>query len=317
MLTVALGACVASPAPAHHSEAAYDAETVVAFEGTVTRYGWRNPHVYIGVSVADGSGEPAEWLVETGATPIMVRSGWTPESLVPGDVVTVRAHRDKQPGRLRAILLSMTKADGTVLAQHDGTPEQPHVRASTLNGVWSGRSETIVSFNQALNATPLTPVGTAAREQYDFRRDNPVASCVGPPAPGIITAAFLYLSEIEIGAEIVTIRNEFFDVVRTVHMDARQHPERRAQQSGALDRLVGRRHARRRYEAVRRASIGQRPKRAIEPREARRRALRAERGRHGARDRRASRRPRVSGGALRGSARMAVRAGPAALPIQL
>jgi hypothetical protein len=224
-LTVALGACIALPAPAHHSEAAYDAETVAAFEGTVTRYGWRNPHVYIGVSVAEGSGEPGEWLVETGATPIMVRSGWTPESLLPGDVVTVRAHPDKEPGRLRAILLSMTKADGTVLAQHDGTPEQPQVRTSTLNGVWSGRAETIVSFNQTLNATPLTPAGTAAREQYDFRRDSPAASCVGPPSPGIVTAAFLYLSEIETGTEIVTIRNEFFDVVRTVHMDGRQHPE--------------------------------------------------------------------------------------------
>ena len=38
---------VSSVSLAHHSEAAYDAESVAAFQGTVTEFAWRNPHAYI------------------------------------------------------------------------------------------------------------------------------------------------------------------------------------------------------------------------------------------------------------------------------
>jgi len=211
-------------ASAHHSEAAYDSSRIVAFEGTVTRYGWRNPHVYINVETTGSNGEPVEWLVETGATPIMVRSGWSPESLAPGERVSVRAHPDKQAGRPRAILLSMTKDDGTVLTQVDDTPEQPRATTSTIAGVWRGVPPTIGSFARALNNVALTPAGQAARSTYDFLTDPRAANCIAPQAPGIITAAMLYLSEIELAEDVVLIRSEFFDAVRTVYVDGRGHP---------------------------------------------------------------------------------------------
>ena len=223
-LTIAAALLFGATASAHHSEAGYDSATIVAFEGTVTHYGWRNPHVYINVESVNDAGEPVEWLVETGATPIMVRSGWTPESLAPGDRVAVRGHPDKRPDRAGMILLSMTKEDGTVLAQVDGTPEQPHATTSTLAGVWRGIPMTLGVFSRALNSVPLTPAGEAARSAYDWLADPRAANCIAPQAPGIITSTFLYLSEIELAQDAVLIRSEFFDAVRTVHMDGRGHP---------------------------------------------------------------------------------------------
>ena len=83
---------------------------------------------------------------------------------------------------------------------------------------------TIVAFAHALNDVPLTPAGQAARSAYDFLTDSRAANCIAPQAPGIITAAMLYLSEIELAEDVILIRSEFFDAVRTVYMDGRGHP---------------------------------------------------------------------------------------------
>lgn len=225
LIIVASGALAGLPALGHHSEAAYDSDTIAAFEGTVTRYGWRNPHVYINVESTNEAGERVEWLVETGATPIMVRSGWTARSLAPGDVISVRGHPDKRPGKHGVILLSLTTEDGTVLAQVDGTPEQPNAVATSLEGVWRGIPSSTSAFARALNAVALTPAGEAARASYDPMNDRRAAECIAPQSPRIITSNVLYLSEIEIGDDVVYIRSEYLDAVRTVYMNGRAHPE--------------------------------------------------------------------------------------------
>ena len=141
----ALALLVIAPASGHHSEAGFDTDAVVAFEGTVSRFSWRNPHVYIYVEGTDAAGATVEWEVETGATPIMIRSGWTPDSLEPGEVISVRAHPERMAGRNYVFLMSLEKSDGTTLAQHSGDPRSI---ASTpdLAGVWKGRGATIDPF---------------------------------------------------------------------------------------------------------------------------------------------------------------------------
>ena len=225
VLPTAAGLLAGLPATGHHSEAGYDSESVAAFEGTVTHYGWRNPHVYITVEATDESGETVEWLVETGATPIMARSGWTPQSLAPGDVISVRGHPDKRAGKHGVILLSLTKDDGTVLAQVHGASEPPEAVAASLAGVWRGVPSAIGSFSRALNSTPLTAAGEAAKASYDYMTDMRAAECIAPQSPRIIISNVLYLSEIEIGDDVVFIRSEYLDAVRTVFMDGRGHPE--------------------------------------------------------------------------------------------
>ena len=102
----------ACSANAHHSRAPFDMDKLHVFEGTVTAYRWRNPHVYL--TVADRNG--AEWLIETDATPVMTRSGWSRDTFAPGDSVSVRIRPDKDPSKTHGLLVSIAGEDGRLLA---------------------------------------------------------------------------------------------------------------------------------------------------------------------------------------------------------
>ena len=77
------------PVPGHHSSSIYDAESVLTLQGTVLRYEWKNPHVYIYIEVEDeAGGQSVEWELEGGSTPLMSRGGWTPTTVTSGDAVS-------------------------------------------------------------------------------------------------------------------------------------------------------------------------------------------------------------------------------------
>jgi hypothetical protein len=213
----------AVPAYAHHSEAAFDTDTVIALRGTVERVAWRNPHVYIHLTTEGETGASVTWEIETGSTPILIRSGWTSQSLRPGDVVTIRAHPARNPSRNYAILLTAQKADGAVLTQSPiGTTA---MAASSMAGVWRGREESIWPLFERWGDLRLTDKAEAAKAEYDSLRDDPEARCIAPPTPAMLVAAVLYLAEIHLLEDRITMRSEFFDIERTVYMDGRGHPE--------------------------------------------------------------------------------------------
>ncbi len=220
LLLASIGASFASAVLGHHSDAGYDRETVVAFEGVVKRYAFRNPHVQIIVETENETGEAVEWDLETGSTPIMIRSGWSADLVSPGDTVIVRAHPERS-GRLRAILNTLETSDGNLWMQIEDDPEET-VAATSLDGVWKGLST--FSLGRSLNRMPLTPAAEAARAEYDYMTMTPVRDCVPPPPPGL-TASTVYLNGIEILEDRVILRNEYFDRTRIVHMDGRDHPE--------------------------------------------------------------------------------------------
>ena len=105
---------------AHHSRAPFNMDALLAFQGTVVRYQWRNPHVYITVADADGN----EWLLETDAVPVMTRSGWSRDSFAPGDAVTVRLRPDKNPQRHHGLLVSIAGDDGVMMASMNRGQEE-------------------------------------------------------------------------------------------------------------------------------------------------------------------------------------------------
>jgi hypothetical protein len=208
---------------AHHSEAAFDMDAVVAFRGTVSEFSWRNPHVYFRVSTTDAAGHAIEWEVETGATPLLARSGWTRDSLRVGDEIAVRGHPARDRKRLYTILISLDKADGTTLQQTVANSAAT-AAATSLAGVWKGNIAYLADLAQGFDAIPLTPAGAAAQATFDVNAENPAAACIAYPTPATILVSGFFLSEIELGVDIITIRNEWFDVERTVYMDGREHP---------------------------------------------------------------------------------------------
>src|SRR6202020_1758691 len=80
----------AAPAAAHHSFAMFEPTKTLTFKGTVKTFQWTNPHVIISVLVQpDGGGPAQEWALETTSPGVLTRSGWTRQSLNPGDRVSV------------------------------------------------------------------------------------------------------------------------------------------------------------------------------------------------------------------------------------
>lgn len=105
----------AAPTMAHHSAAAFDRTKSIIITGSVIRYAWQNPHVFIYVAVPDGKGGMQEWALEAGSVSIMSRSGWRKDTLKPGDQIraVTAPYRD---GSTRGEVMSLRRGDGRVLS---------------------------------------------------------------------------------------------------------------------------------------------------------------------------------------------------------
>src|SRR5678816_3445597 len=88
-VAVGLVVAISSTASAHHSNVAFAVETVLEAKGTVKEWQWSNPHTWLLMTVDDGKGGKTEWAMEGRAPGVLLRAGWSPKVLKPGDVVTV------------------------------------------------------------------------------------------------------------------------------------------------------------------------------------------------------------------------------------
>ena len=216
---LAIGALLlhAIPLSAHHSAAAYDAASPVTLQATVTRVDWTNPHVYIYLDTKGASGSPAQWIVETDPTPILIRSGWTRDSVRVGALVTVRMNPARDKARNHAQLVSLSTPGGAVLV-----PRAPVVRtetrATSIAGVWNS----LRGFGQRRFGTlKATDKGLASMKSFS-ETASPIVDCVPHIVPQLPTLP--YLTEVEVLADRVMMRSEFFNVDRTIYMDGRSHP---------------------------------------------------------------------------------------------
>jgi len=113
-----------SPAFGHHSRSMFDQTKQMTLAGTVKEFQWTNPHCWIQVLVPDPSNpvaDPVEWGVEMGAPVELMRKGWKPKSLNPGDKISILINplRDGQHGGL---VLAVTGPDGKVIGHPAVTP---------------------------------------------------------------------------------------------------------------------------------------------------------------------------------------------------
>jgi hypothetical protein len=103
----------AVPVSAHHSFAVYEPNVQIKMSGTVTKFKWANPHVYLEIDAADAkSGETRHWLLECASTSILNRAGWKFNMLKPGDMITVIVS-PLRTGEPAALLKQVTLADGS------------------------------------------------------------------------------------------------------------------------------------------------------------------------------------------------------------
>jgi hypothetical protein len=114
---VVLGlSCV--PAFAHHSFALFDHQNRITVTGTVLKFEWTNPHVFIQLEVPDGT-TTKHYTVECASPNVLTRVGWKFNDIRQGDKVTLLINplRSGQPG---GMLEKATLADGRALS--DGNP---------------------------------------------------------------------------------------------------------------------------------------------------------------------------------------------------
>ena len=115
----AAATAAAAPASAHHSGAMFDSDTQVTVEGVVKQMQFTNPHSWLQVVATDAAGKSVEWSFEAGAPTVLIRSGFTKNSLKPGDKVTVVGHPLKD-GRPAAGLITVKTASGEILPRRGG-----------------------------------------------------------------------------------------------------------------------------------------------------------------------------------------------------
>lgn len=107
--------CLPLTAQAHHSFAAeFDVTKSVHLEGTVTQFAWVNPHSWIYMDVKKSDGSLDHWKIEGGAPSLLLRRGWTKNSVLPGTRIIVEAFQARD-GALRASARQVVFPDGRKL----------------------------------------------------------------------------------------------------------------------------------------------------------------------------------------------------------
>lgn len=101
-------------ASAHHSFEMFDRTKTVALSGTVKEFQWTNPHCWIQLLVPGVDGTTVEWGIELDSPRSLIRTGWKPRLVKPGDKVTVTIH-PKRDGSDAGGYVSGTAADGSAL----------------------------------------------------------------------------------------------------------------------------------------------------------------------------------------------------------
>ena len=111
---LAATALFGGPVFAHHSQSMFDTSKEILIEGTVARFDWVNPHMYLIVETKGPDGKPA--LIEgegLGITQALV-DGLDRDALKPGTPVVVRANPNRGGWGKQVRIQDVTTQDGAI-----------------------------------------------------------------------------------------------------------------------------------------------------------------------------------------------------------
>jgi hypothetical protein len=236
-IVVLHGLLLTSATEAHHSAAVFDADKVIELRGTVVDFKLRSPHssFVVDARVFSEGGvvlddHVARWEVESESVPVLRSLGVDASTFEPGDPVTIRAAPHRDPAFKFAHSLAIVDAFGVEyvmansnrlyspslrakagLAQKDVPGPSAARGIASLQGLWQQPLTRFISGGPGL---PLNDAGMKAWRDYD-RKQSPANVCEPISVPDIFFSAF-FLFEIHVDERTVVLRNEYYDVVRSV-----------------------------------------------------------------------------------------------------
>jgi hypothetical protein len=197
----------------------FDTSQEVLIEGTVARFDWTNPHMYLIVETEGPDGKPVQIQGEGLAITQALVDGLDHEALQPGTHVVVRANPNRGGFGKTVRLLDVTTEDGEIHPFYNGnTRARKLTPAESLEGHWAPSRQALGAAFGAMARWPVTPAGRAA--QAELIADG---LCYVEPTPFL--AVLDEMRTIEIGKDEVLMHfdNSGDPVVRTIHMGA-EHP---------------------------------------------------------------------------------------------
>ncbi len=236
----------------------------VTVEGVITELRLVNPHAYVYFDVTDDTGEVANWRCELAGGTGMRRRGWTDDSLLPGQAITMTGAPARREDRV-CYTNFIEFEDGTRIARNDpppgfeaapaaDAPEAPESWTAylpngqpNLGGPWvrqgmgggmgpppggaaagpggMGPAPGGMAGGAPGGGRPApTEAGLAAAADYEQPFDDPAIHC----HPANIIFGFTHdshVNDIYQTDDTVTIQYGYMDLVRTVHLDRTEHPD--------------------------------------------------------------------------------------------
>lgn len=216
---LAAAAPFTAPAFAHHSQAMFDTSQEILIEGTVSRFDWVNPHMYLIVETLGPDGEPALVEGEGLAITQALVDGLDREALQPGTPVVMRANPNQGGWGKQVRILDVTTQDGEIHPFYTANDRTLTLTpATSLEGRWAPSRQALGAGFGAMAGFPVTPEGRAA--QAALVDDG---LCLVEPVPFL--AILDEMRSIEIGENEVLVHfdNSGDHIFRTIYMDS-EHP---------------------------------------------------------------------------------------------
>ena len=267
-------ALVPALASAHHSVAAwFDSSRTQEIEGVVTDIKWQNPHVRFFMRAPSSQGEEVVWEIETLSVSGISRWGISDDLLAIGDRVRVSgspSRRGLDNIFVRNLLLPSgqelvfggeaiysedTLRGSEVLGVSEGDGSRPELG---IFRVWSTGRNAGQVFPEAFDNDfdfsyyPLTEAAKAALEAFNYVEQDPTNDCTPKGMPVIMEQP--YPIEFVDAGDVIRLRIEEYDLVRTIHM--RNAPDPQSQAPSPLGFSAGRMEGRDLVVATTRVNSG-------------------------------------------------------------
>jgi hypothetical protein len=208
-----------APSFAHHAQTAFDRSQEILIEGTVARFDWVNPHMYLIVDTTGPDGEPAQVMGEGLAITQALVDGLDRDALRPGTPVVMRANPNRGGWGKQVRILDVTTQDGEIhpfyatnLRTRSLTP------AESLEGHWAPSTQSMNAAWGAARSWPVTAEGRAA--QAERVQDG---LCIVEPVPFLATLNEMRTIDVSDDEVVIHYDNSGDHAILTIPLNA-EHP---------------------------------------------------------------------------------------------